>query len=141
MDKRAGATEQTVGIWMRLNRPQCCAFASVPPALLLVEPVLLSRRQHPASPAYDTRQRCIVPVSETRSNGPERSSPNNWIELTGSFRGHGKGAYIHHVVIHDEGGSFGLGLISYPNLTNAAIPSEQLIQVLPRYLVVQVLHE
>jgi hypothetical protein len=50
-------------------------------------------------------------------------------------------AHVHNVLEYDEGSPLGFGLIAYSYLTNAAISSEQVIQVVSGNLVIQVFHK
>lgn len=52
-----------------------------------------------------------------------------------------RSTYVHNIVIDNESSAFCLLFRAYTNLTNAAIPAEQIIQVFPCNLVVEVFYK
>ena len=52
-----------------------------------------------------------------------------------------KGTYVHNVIIYDEGRPSCGGIIAQPYLTNRAVPSKELIQILALDVVIEVFDE
>ncbi len=52
-----------------------------------------------------------------------------------------RSTYVHNIVIDNESSAFCLLFCAYTNLTKAAIPAEQIIQVFPCDLVVEVFYK
>jgi hypothetical protein len=52
-----------------------------------------------------------------------------------------KHTHVHDVVKHDERRALRLGLVPEPDLADGAVPPKEVVQVLARDRVVQVLHE
>lgn len=100
---------------------------------------LLSRPRHPVSLAYGTIRQYSALASGNRSSGQGRSLPECVCqEGNGAVKGN---SHIHNIIKHDESSSFCLLFVPYPYLTDATIPSKEVIQVVSRDLVVQILDE
>lgn len=59
----------------------------------------------------------------------------------GCHKGEYWSAYIHNVVIDNEGRAFCLLFVAYTDLTKAAIPAKQIIQIFPCDLVVEIFYK
>ena len=95
--------------------------------------------RHPVSQAYDIRRRYSVPGDGSHSGDPGRSWPIHG--PSASIERDEERAHIHNIVKHNKCGATSLLLVADTNLTNAAVSSKEIIQVLACYLVVQVLYE
>ena len=110
------------------------------PAPLLCEQGRLSLPQRLVWLAYDTRQRYNALGDGNRSGGPEHSWPVQ-TAINVVLCQTEQNTYIHYIVENNECSTTCLLFISDADLTNATIPSKEVVQVLTSDLVVEVLHE
>jgi hypothetical protein len=117
---------------------QCCVSFSTGRALLPVVLNQLLRRQRPVWLAYGIIRQYSALADGSRSGDREHFLPAGF----GGERTANSDSnitYVHHVVKHNKSCTLCLLLISYPNLTYAAITSKQVVQILASDLVIQIL--